>query len=104
LSVKSIEVALDFYRTAFGAEEAFRVGEGLVFVRLGGGEVVGLDSRSERDRNPAHFGLRRADGQQLDDAVRKIEQAGGSLLERGEHAPGVPFAYVADPDGNVLEL
>jgi hypothetical protein len=26
------------------------------------------------------------------------------VLERGEHAPGVPFAYVADIDGYTIEI
>jgi len=30
--------------------------------------------------------------------------AGGRLVRRGEHAPGVPFAYVSDRDGYVIEL
>jgi len=30
--------------------------------------------------------------------------AGGRLVARGEHAPGIAFAYVADPDGYVIEL
>jgi len=29
---------------------------------------------------------------------------GGGMAERGEHAPGVPFARIADPDVNVLEM
>ena len=33
-----------------------------------------------------------------------VERAGGKILERGEHAPGVPFARIADPDGNVFEI
>jgi catechol 2,3-dioxygenase-like lactoylglutathione lyase family enzyme len=40
----------------------------------------------------------------MDAAVREVEAAGGTLISRGEHAPGVPFAYVRDPDGYVLEL
>ena len=39
-----------------------------------------------------------------DNAIRDVEAAGGRILERGEHAPGVPFARFADPDGNVLEI
>ena len=31
-------------------------------------------------------------------------RAGGTLVKRGEHAPGVPFAYIRDPDGYVIEL
>jgi hypothetical protein len=25
-------------------------------------------------------------------------------VEKGEHAPGVPYAYVSDPDGYVIEI
>jgi len=51
-----------------------------------------------------HFGFRLTDATQLDAAVREIENAGGRLIRRGEHAPGVPYAYVADPEGYVIEL
>jgi catechol 2,3-dioxygenase len=104
LRVTDVESALAFYRAAFGAEEAFRVGERLVFVRLSGAEIVGLDGRPEPEGDPVHFGLRLADGQDLASAVEEVERAGGALLERGEHVPGVPYAYVADPHGNVIEL
>ena len=104
IGVDEIETALRFYRAAFGAEEAFRVGEQLVFIRLGGGEVIGLDGRAGPQRDPEHVGLKLAEGQELDDAVSEVVKAGGSLLERGEHAAGVPYAYVADPHGNVIEL
>lgn len=51
-----------------------------------------------------HVGLRVAEGVDLDAAVEAVVEAGGQLLERGEHAPGIEYAYVADPDGNVVEL
>jgi hypothetical protein len=40
----------------------------------------------------------------LDVAIKEVERAGGSLVSRGEHMPGAPFAYVADPEGYVIEL
>jgi catechol 2,3-dioxygenase-like lactoylglutathione lyase family enzyme len=52
----------------------------------------------------AHFGLRLLDPSDLDAAIAAVERAGGRLVERGEHAPGVRYAYVADPDGYVIEL
>jgi predicted enzyme related to lactoylglutathione lyase len=105
LHVEDIDRALTFYRDAFGAEEAFRVGEQLVFVRLTGGQtLIALDGRRQDDRNPAHAGLTLSESTDLDDAVRAIVRAGGTLVQRGEHAPGIPYAYVADSDGNVLEL
>jgi predicted enzyme related to lactoylglutathione lyase len=36
--------------------------------------------------------------------VAEIEAHGGRLVERGEHAPGAPYAYCADPDGYRFEL
>ena len=40
----------------------------------------------------------------LDDAIAQVEAAGGRLKERGEFMPGLPYAYVADPDGYEIEL
>jgi hypothetical protein len=33
-----------------------------------------------------------------------VERAGGGLIRRGEHPDGQLFAYVADPDGYVIQL
>lgn len=53
-----------------------------------------------------HFGVhlldRSAEG--VDAAVKRVQAAGGQLLERGEHAPGVHYAYVADLDGYAIEI
>ena len=46
-----------------------------------------------------HFGLLRQEGVDLDGAIAEIEAAGGRLIQRGEHAPGVAYAYDADPTG-----
>ena len=52
----------------------------------------------------AHFGFRLANPSDLDVAIAEVERSGGKVLSRGEHAPGVRFAYIADPDGYVIEL
>ena len=51
----------------------------------------------------AHFGFILVKGD-LDAAIKDVRKAGGNLLERGEHSPGYPYAYVTDPDGYVIEL
>ncbi len=51
-----------------------------------------------------HFGFRLVDKDQLDSTIDEVERAGGRLLERGEHAPGRPYAYVLDPDGYTTVL
>jgi catechol 2,3-dioxygenase-like lactoylglutathione lyase family enzyme len=40
----------------------------------------------------------------LDAAIKAVEAAGGRLVERGQRATGDAFAYVADPDGYLIEL
>lgn len=42
--------------------------------------------------------------QTLDAAITEVEAAGGTLVKHGEHASGVPFAYIRDPDGYLIEL
>jgi catechol 2,3-dioxygenase-like lactoylglutathione lyase family enzyme len=73
----------------------------------GAGDVITLCEVDEGEpvgaAGVAHFGF--AIGRdQLDESVAQVKRAGGKLLSRGEHAPGVPFAYFADPDGYVIEL
>ena len=50
------------------------------------------------------FGFRLRELRDLNAAITEIEVAGGTLMRRGEHAAGVPFAYVRDPDGYLIEL
>src|SRR2546430_10249094 len=52
----------------------------------------------------AHFGFRLVDPGDIDRAIAEVERAGGRLLRRGEFAPGLPYAYVADPDGYEIEI
>ena len=60
-----------------------------------------------------HFGFRqpqkkRTEGikkrELVDIGVQEVLNAGGSLVEKGEHVPGHYYAYVSDPDGYVIEL
>jgi predicted enzyme related to lactoylglutathione lyase len=105
LHVADLGRAWRFYEQVFGAGEMFRVGGGLVFLRLPDAPgVIVLDGRPAGERNPVHVGLPVARDADLDAAVDEVLAAGGRLLERGEHAPGIEYAYVADPDGNVIEL
>ena len=103
--VRDLEKAVRFYCEAFGLEEVFRT-EQIVFVAIPGTEsAVGLlRDPDAAGSGPQHVGFHLDHAIKLDDAIRDVKQAGASVVERGEHAPGVPFARIADPDGNVLEI
>lgn len=109
LIVSDLERSLRFYEQVFGMEEQFRDGPSMVFLRTpGAADSITLNEQPGASRIGSggvdHIGFRLADDQNLDDAIREVEIAGGRLVERGEHQPDVPYAYVADPDGYLIEL
>lgn len=108
LLVADVARAKQFYERVFGLQEMFRDGPDLVFLRPPGTrDTITLQAGPERaglSGNIDHFGFRLADPGQLEAAIAEVVAGGGSLIERGEHAPGRPYAYVADPDGHVIEL
>ena len=111
LVVRDVERSLRFYQSVFGMEERFRDGPSMVFLNTPGSQdLITLNEHPEEanlagvNGGVAHFGFRLAKSSDLDAAIAEVEAAGGKLIRRGEHAPGVPFAYVEDPDGYVIEL
>lgn len=111
LVVRDLERSLRFYKGVFGMQERFRDGPRMVFLNTpGSADLVTLNEEPAEARlagvngGVAHFGFRLASSVDLDAAIAEVEAAGGKLIRRGEHRPGVPFAYVGDPDGYVIEL
>lgn len=106
--VADLDRSLRFYREVFGLEETFRDGPTMVFLRPpNSSDTITLNEVPERAETAGgvdHFGFRLVDKAQLDRAIEEVERAGGRLVEKGEHAPGVPYAYVLDPDGYTIEL
>lgn len=110
LAVRDLHRSLRFYRQVFGMEERFWSGPTMVFLSTPGAQdlitlrQVGTDESAGDSGGIAHFGFGLQLGEDLDAAINAVVASGGALVERGEHAPGVPFAYIKDPDGYVIEL
>ena len=111
LVVSDLGRSLGFYQQVFGMEELFRNGADLVFLHTPGGrDTITLNGGRQPGITPgesggvSHFGFRLVDPSDLDRAIEAVCAAGGRLLERGEHSPGVAYAYVSDPDGYRIEL
>ena len=109
LRVADLERSLRFYQEVFGMEEMFREDDLVLLRTPGSADTITLNPYDDeglagQSGGIEHFGFRLAEGVSIDDAVTAVEAAGGKLLRRGEHAPGVPFAYLADPDGYVIEF
>jgi catechol 2,3-dioxygenase-like lactoylglutathione lyase family enzyme len=109
--VRDVERSLAFYQRVFGLEERFREGRPIVFLNTPGSEDLITLNEDPGEADVAgsnggvnHFGFRLSSGSDLDIAAKAVEPAGGSVVKRGEHAPGVPFLYVRDPDRYLIEL
>jgi len=110
LVVSDLDRSLRFYEQVFGMEEMFRDGPDFVFLRTPGSrDTITLNARRDgvipgESAGVSHFGFRLVDPADLDRAIDEVCKAGGRLVERGEHSPGVAYAYVTDPDGYLIEL
>ncbi len=109
LSVKDIHKSLKFYQEAFGMAVQFWVGDSMVFLNTPGcNDTFTLQQAKAGEQvGPGggfiHFGFL-CDEDNMDSAIKEVEAAGGVLLNRGEHAPGHPYAYFKDFDGYVIEI
>ena len=110
LMVKDLQHSLDFYQAVFGMTIRFWGGDALVFLNTPGAKDTIALHLSENDEPTGvsggitHFGFQLNDKTELDQAIEAVVNAGGALKKRGEFMPGVPFAYVSDPDGYEIEL
>ena len=110
LMVTDIHRSLRFYKTVFGMQERFWSGDAMVFLNTpGSNDVITLHQANPGQSitgsgSILHFGFELDNKSDLDDAIDQVMAAGGALKQRGEFAPGIPFAYVFDPDGYEIEL
>ena len=101
-----------FYRDVFGMEVGFR--DGNIFflhspnhrddLALHLAVTDGEKARVGDHGGYEHFGITVEDRTQLDECIALAVSGGGTLVDKGEHAPGVPYAYITDPDGYVIEI
>jgi catechol 2,3-dioxygenase-like lactoylglutathione lyase family enzyme len=101
-----------FYRDVFGMKVGFRDANIIFMNSPGRGDDLALHlatTDEERARvgqsgGYEHFGITVRDRAKLDEAIALVKEAGGSLVAQGEHAPGIPYAYISDPDGYTIEI
>jgi catechol 2,3-dioxygenase-like lactoylglutathione lyase family enzyme len=107
LAVRDASRAFRFYQEVFGAVEVYR-GEGFVQAQTPGSrDVLVFEEKADaagQQGGVAHFGFRLVEAADIDDAVRAVQDAGGTILSRGDFCPGEPYLFARDPDGYEVEI
>ena len=111
LKVADLQRSLNFYQEVFGLEVLFWEGDSMVFLRTpGASDLITLSLAREGETvgrgGVDHFGFRFHDEDDVSRAVQMVLEAGGRVVSSGESPtrPGKLSAYVADPDGYVIQL
>lgn len=107
LSVADPDRSLRFYRAVFGVREYFRDDATIQVLGPGAHDVIAFERRpadAGARGGIIHFGFRLVRADDIDAAVTAVEEAGGTVVSRGEFAPGLPYAFVTDPDGYEIEI
>jgi catechol 2,3-dioxygenase len=112
LKVADIDRALEFYVGALGFEVQQRMGDEAAFVSAGGyHHHIALNTWESRGGSPPppgttglyHVAIRYPDRATLGDALRRLLDAGIRLRGASDHGASEAL-YLADPDGNGIEL
>jgi catechol 2,3-dioxygenase-like lactoylglutathione lyase family enzyme len=106
LAVRDPERSMRFYQEVFGAQEYYR-DQDCIQAKGPGHDILSFERDPDaagRSGGISNFGFRLVSPADIDAAVETAVRAGARLIERGEHAPGFPFAYVTDPDGYQIEI
>jgi len=107
LSVSDPVRSAQFYVDVFGCTVAWDNGEKIELHTPGRHDVLAFE-RATTGVGVAggitHLGFRLVRPVDIDAAVDAIQEAGGSIDERGEFAPGFPFVFARDLDGYMVEV
>lgn len=107
LAVLDPERSLRFYERVFGVTEYYRDRESIQVQGPGEFDVIAFEKSNSiagKTVGITHFGFRLFTPDDIEVAVREVEDAGGKILDRGEFGPGLPFLYCQDPDGYEIEI
>lgn len=107
LKVQDVKRSSDFYHKIFGTQEMYRSESFIQIQTPGSHDIIVFEQGAKNNLNGngiLHFGFRLVRPDNLDDIVKYVEAAGGTVINQGEFEPGEPYVFIKDPDGYDVEI
>ena len=107
LQVKDVKRSSDFYQKVFGVKEMYRHDHFIQVQTPGTNDIIVFETQengSPKEKSCFHFGFRLLKPSGIENIIKIIEEAGGTIKDRGEFDPGEPYVFFYDPDGYEIEV
>ena len=107
VAVRDLQKTKAFYQHVFDMEVMYEEEDFIQLTTPGAHDILVF----EKARNVtgesggiAHFGFRLRNARNISFMEKKIQEAGGTIKDRGEFVPGSPYVFFKDPDGYEVEV
>lgn len=108
IAVKDVERTLQFYRHLFNMQLMYHEENMIQLTTPGCHDILVFEKRDQDlvglSGGIAHFGFRLRDPGDLEQIFKKVLEAGGTVVGKGEFVPGSPYLFFKDPDGYTVEV
>lgn len=108
VAVRNVDATAKFYCHVFDMEVMYRQEKMVQLTTAGSHDILVFEEKEDapigQSGGIAHFGFRLRAAADAEKVYKKILEAGGKILEKGEFVPGSPYIFFKDPDGYTLEV
>jgi catechol 2,3-dioxygenase-like lactoylglutathione lyase family enzyme len=108
LAVEDLDRTRMFYQSVFNMEVMYDEANLLQLTTPGAHDILVFEKhgsvQSKDTGGIVHFGFRLRDADSIKQMHKRIRDAGGEILSKGEFVPGSPYIFFRDPDGYEVEV
>lgn len=107
IAVSDLDQTLAFYKKVFDVQVMYHKESFLQVTTPGCNDIIVFEMRTAdygQTGGIAHFGFRLRNAEDIDEMARRVSEAGGTIIEKGEFVPGEPYLFFKDLDGYEVEI
>ena len=108
IAVKNVERTLGFYQHVFDMSLMYHEEKMIQLTTPGCHDILVFEERDQRlvgqTGGIAHFGFRLKEPGDLEPMLKKVVEAGGTIIDKGEFVPGSHYIFFKDLDDYTVEV